>query len=145
MNTKWTEVISPMQNALEIITKGKKTISDFSTTTIAIMPKMMSFFLTLCALPVELQRGRRPISIKNHDMAQETPRFSEDGPWTRDQFARQGTLISFFPRLWTRDSCTFMIIYTSVFKKKSILLLFFCFCNLYLMYITCTYITCTWC
>lgn len=48
---------------------------------------------------IELQRGRRPISIKNHDMAQETPRFSEDGPWTRDQFARQGTLISFFPRL----------------------------------------------
>uniref|UniRef100_A0A8W8JKT3 Uncharacterized protein n=1 Tax=Magallana gigas TaxID=29159 RepID=A0A8W8JKT3_MAGGI len=51
------------------------------------------------SIPAELQRGRRPISIKNHDMAQETPRFSEDGPWTRDQFARQGTLISFFPRL----------------------------------------------
>lgn len=37
-----------MQNALEIITKGKKTISDFSTTTIAIMPKMMSFFDPVC-------------------------------------------------------------------------------------------------
>lgn len=123
-----------MQNALEIITKEKKQFPIFQQQRLRSCQKWWAF-LTLCALPVELQRGRRPISIKNHDMAQETPRFSEDGPWTRDQFARQGTLISFFPRLWTRDSCTFMIIYTSVFKKKSILLLFFCFCNLYLMYI----------
>lgn len=144
MNTKWTEVISPKQNALEIITKEKKKqFPIFQQQRLRSCQKWWAF-LTLCALPVELQRGRRPISIKNHDMAQETPRFSEDGPWTRDQFARQGTLISFFPRLWTRDSCTFMIIYTSVLKK-SILLLFFCFCNLYLMYITCTYISCTWC
>lgn len=145
MNTKWTEVISPMQNALEIITKGKKKqFPIFQPQRLRSCQKWWAF-LTLCALPVELQRGRRPISIKNHDMAQETPRFSEDGPWTRDQFARQGTLISFFPRLWTRDSCTFMIIYTSVLKKSILLLFFFCFCNLYLMYITCTYITCTWC
>lgn len=114
LNTKWTEVISPMQNALEIITKGKKKqFPIFQPQRLRSCQKWWAF-LTLCALPVELQRGRRPISIKNHDMAQETPRFSEDGPWTRDQFARQGTLISFFPRLWTRDSCTFMIIYTSV-------------------------------
>lgn len=47
---------------------------------------------------IELQRGRRPISIKNHDMAQETPRFSEDGPWTRDQFARQGMSPAYLKR-----------------------------------------------
>lgn len=145
MNTKWTEVISPKQNALEIITKEtKKLFPIFQQQRLRSCQKWWAF-LTLCALPVELQRGRRPISIKNHDMAQETPRFSEDGPWTRDQFARQGTLISFFPRLWTRDSCTFMIIYTSVFKKKVYYFYFFCFCNVYVMYITCTYITCTWC
>lgn len=115
----------------------KKTISDFTTTTIA-MPKWWAFF-TLCALPVELQRGRRPISIKNHDMAQETPRFSEDGPWTRDLFARQGTLISFFPRLWTRDTRTFIIIYTSIIKS---ILLFFCLCNLYLKSITLRNVDC---
>ncbi|XP_056014044.1 uncharacterized protein LOC125674737 isoform X4 [Ostrea edulis] len=43
------------------------------------------------SIPAELQRGRRPISIKTHDMAQEAPRFSEDGPWgTHELFARQG-------------------------------------------------------
>ena len=72
--------------------------------------------LTLCGLPVELQRGRRPISIKNHDMAQETPRFSEEGPWTREQFARQGTLISFFPRLWNQVSRFHMILYYLSYK-----------------------------
>lgn len=122
-----------MQNALEIITKGKKKqFPIFQPQRLRSCQKWWAF-LTLCALPVELQRGRRPISIKNHDMAQETPRFSEDGPWTRDQFARQGTLISFFPRLWTRDSCTFMIIYTSVLKKKYITFIFFAFA------------ICTWC
>lgn len=133
MNTKWTEVISPKQNALEIITKEKKNqFPIFQQQRLRSCQKWWAF-LTLCALPVELQRGRRPISIKNHDMAQETPRFSEDGPWTRDQFARQGTLISFFPRLWTRDSCTFMIIYTSVLKKKVYYFYFFAFA------------ICTWC
>lgn len=121
-----------MQNALEIITKEKKQFPIFQQQRLRSCQKWWAF-LTLCALPVELQRGRRPISIKNHDMAQETPRFSEDGPWTRDQFARQGTLISFFPRLWTRDSCTFMIIYTSVFKKKVYYFYFFAFA------------ICTWC
>lgn len=122
-----------MQNALEIITKEKKKqFPIFQQQRLRSCQKWWAF-LTLCALPVELQRGRRPISIKNHDMAQETPRFSEDGPWTRDQFARQGTLISFFPRLWTRDSCTFMIIYTSVFKKKVYYFYFFAFA------------ICTWC
>lgn len=113
-----------MQNALEIITKEKKQFPIFQQQRLRSCQKWWAF-LTLCALPVELQRGRRPISIKNHDMAQETPRFSEDGPWTRDQFARQGTLISFFPRLWTRDSCTFMIIYTSVLKKYITFIFFF--------------------
>lgn len=122
-----------MQNALEIITKGKKNNFRFFNHNDCDHAKNDELFLTLCALPVELQRGRRPISIKNHDMAQETPRFSEDGPWTRDQFARQGTLISFFPRLWTRDSCTFMIIYTSVLKKKVYYFYFFAFA------------ICTWC
>lgn len=132
MNTKWTEVISPKQNALEIITKEKKQFPIFQQQRLRSCQKWWAF-LTLCALPVELQRGRRPISIKNHDMAQETPRFSEDGPWTRDQFARQGTLISFFPRLWTRDSRTFMIIYTSVLKKYITFIFFFAFA------------ICTWC
>ncbi|XP_052708352.1 uncharacterized protein LOC128183410 isoform X4 [Crassostrea angulata] len=52
---------------------------------------------------IELQRGRRPISIKNHDMAQETPRFSEDGPWTRDQFARQGRKFGMSPAYLKRS------------------------------------------
>lgn len=122
-----------MQNALEIITKEKKKqFPIFQQQRLRSCQKWWAF-LTLCALPVELQRGRRPISIKNHDMAQETPRFSEDGPWTRDQFARQGTLISFFPRLWTRDSCTFIIIYTSVLKKVYYFYFFFAFA------------ICTWC
>lgn len=102
-NEKWTEVKSPKKCTWNVYEKKNNfrfyNYNDCDA-------NMMSFFYPVCALPVELQRGRRPISIKNHDMAQETPRFSEDGPWTRDQFARQGTLISFFPRLWTRDTYT---------------------------------------
>ncbi|XP_062613519.1 uncharacterized protein LOC134275261 isoform X7 [Saccostrea cucullata] len=47
---------------------------------------------------IELQRGRRPISIKSHDMAQETHRFSEEGPWTRENFARQGMSPAYLKR-----------------------------------------------
>lgn len=102
-NEKWTEVKSPKKCTWNVYEK-KNNFRFFNYNDCD--ANMMSFFYPVCALPVELQRGRRPISIKNHDMAQETPRFSEDGPWTRDQFARQGTLISFFPRLWTRDTFT---------------------------------------
>nr|XP_022288305.1 uncharacterized protein LOC111100577 isoform X1 [Crassostrea virginica] len=55
------------------------------------------------SIPAELQRGRRPISIKNHDMAQETPRFSEEGPWTREQFARQGRSYGMSPAYLKRS------------------------------------------